>query len=97
MPLQRRVPKFGFTNPNRVEYRPLNVHTIAEFVESGKLTENITISDLIASGLVHKNDKVKLLGRGDIELKFDIEAHAASKSAIEKIEKAGGSLTLIKN
>ncbi|MFA5670567.1 MAG: 50S ribosomal protein L15 [Balneolaceae bacterium] len=97
MPLQRRVPKYGFTNPNRVQNRPINVQTIAEFIEAGKLNETVTIADLIVSGLAHKNDHIKLLGRGDLTVKFTIEAHAASKTAVEKVEKAGGSITLITN
>lgn len=95
MPLQRRVPKFGFKNPNRISTRPLNVHTVAEFIEAGKLSTTITIADLIAAGLAHKNDRVKLLGRGEISDKVEIEVHAASKSAIELIEKAGGKVNVI--
>ncbi len=97
MPLQRRIPKFGFTNPNRVEFRAINIQTIAEFIEAGKLNDNITLADLVSSGLAHKNDRVKLLGRGEIETKVTVEAHAASKSAVEKVEKAGGSITIINN
>lgn len=97
MPLQRRIPKFGFKNPNRVEYRPLNIQTISEFIEAGKLTNTVTISDLVASGLAHKNDRVKLLGRGDLDVKIEVEVHAVSKSAIEKVEKAGGKVNVIEN
>ncbi len=97
MPLQRRIPKFGFKNRNRTEYRALNLHTVAEFIEAGKLTDTITRDDLIAAGLAHKNEKVKLLGRGDLETKFEVEVHAASKSALEKVEKAGGKVNLIEN
>jgi large subunit ribosomal protein L15 len=96
MPLQRRVPKFGFKNPNRVEYRPVNLARIAEYVEAGKLTETVTIADFVTSGLAGKNDLVKVLGNGDLEIKLTIQAHAASKSAVEKVEKAGGTLTIIK-
>ena len=81
MPLQRRVPKFGFKNPNRVEYRPINVSTIAEYIEAGKLETTIAFSDLVSAGLAHKNDKIKLLGRGELEQKFEIQVHAASDSA----------------
>jgi len=95
MPLQRRVPKFGFKNPNRKESRPLNVQTIGEFVESGKLGTTITVSDLVNAGLAHKNDFIKLLGRGEISAKVEIEVHAASPSAIELIEKAGGKVNVI--
>ncbi|MBO6571657.1 MAG: 50S ribosomal protein L15 [Balneola sp.] len=95
MPLQRRIPKFGFTNPNRSESRPLNVQTVGEFIEAGKLGTTITISDLVAAGLAHKNDHIKLLGRGEISTKVEIEVHAASKSAVELIEKAGGKVNVI--
>jgi len=96
MPLQRRVPKFGFKNPNRVEFRPINVSTIAEYIEAGKLTDTITVAQLVEAGLAYKNDRVKLLGRGDLEQKFEIEVHAASGSAVEKVEKAGGTVTIAK-
>lgn len=96
MPLQRRIPKFGFKNPNRVEHRPINLQTIAEYIEAGKLAETISVAELIAAGLAHKNDQVKILGGGEFTNKIEIEVHAASKSAIEKVEKAGGSITLIK-
>lgn len=96
MPLQRRVPKFGFKNPNRVSYRPINVDRILEYVEAGKLSTSVTIADLIGAGLAGKKDLVKVLGSGDLEVKLEIEAHAASGSAIEKVEKAGGTITIIK-
>ena len=94
MPLQRRVPKFGFKNPNRVAHRPINVSTITEYIDAGKLETTIKVADLVAAGLAHKNEKVKLLGRGDLEQKFEIEVHAASGSAKEKVEKAGGTVTI---
>ncbi|MEX0845520.1 MAG: 50S ribosomal protein L15 [Balneolaceae bacterium] len=97
MPLQRRIPKFGFTNFNRTEFRVINVHTIGEFIEAGKLDTAITLEALVNSGLANKKDKVKLLGRGDLDQKIEIEVHAASKSAIEKVEKAGGSVTTVQN
>jgi large subunit ribosomal protein L15 len=95
MPLQRRVPKFGFTNINRTEFRVINVHTISEFIEAGKLNKTITLTELINSGLASEAEKVKLLGRGELEHKIEIEVHAASKSASEKVEAAGGSVTLV--
>jgi large subunit ribosomal protein L15 len=97
MPLQRRIPKFGFRNINRTEYRVINLHTIQEFVEAGKLQAKITLEDLAAARLADKKDKVKLLGRGELDKKIEIEVHAASKSAVEMVEKAGGSLTLVNN
>ena len=95
MPLQRRIPKFGFKNPNRTEYRPVNLRTVVEYIEAGKLTNKVTVADFVAAGLAKKNDLVKLLGTGDLESKLEIEVHAASKSAVEKVEKAGGTLTII--
>lgn len=96
MPLQRRIPKFGFTNPNRVEYRPINLQKIVDYIEAGKLSEKITIEDFINAGLAKKKDLIKVLGSGEVEAKLEIEAHAASKSAVELVEKAGGSITLTK-
>jgi large subunit ribosomal protein L15 len=95
MPLQRRIPKFGFKNPFRVEYQAFNVQRLADFVEAGRLSDNVTYAELVATGLVHKNQKVKLLGSGEIDKKVTVEAHACSKTAQEKIEKAGGSVTII--
>lgn len=95
MPLQRRIPKFGFKNPNRTDTRPLNVQTVGEFVEAGKLGTTITIANLVETGLAHKNDHIKLLGRGEISSKVEIEVHAASKSAVELVEKAGGKVNII--
>ncbi|RNC83603.1 MAG: 50S ribosomal protein L15 [Balneola sp.] len=96
MPLQRRIPKFGFKNPNRVEYRPINLRTISEYIEAGKLEATITIVDLVGAGLAHNKDLVKVLGTGEFKDKIEIEVHAASKAAIEKVEKAGGTVTIIK-
>ncbi len=95
MPLQRRVPKFGFTNPNRVSYRPINLDTISDYIESGKLETSITFIDLVNAGLVKKNELAKILGNGDIEMNIELEAHALSKSALVKIEKAGGKVKII--
>jgi large subunit ribosomal protein L15 len=89
MPLQRRVPKFGFNNFFRVEYKAVNLDLIQERfadIKDGK----IGVADFISAGLVSKKDLVKVLGRGEITSKFEIEAHAFSTTAIEKIEKAGG-------
>lgn len=96
MPLQRRVPKFGFKNINRIEYRPINLHKISEYVEAGKLTETITRQDIINAGLANKKDLIKILGSGDFDIKIEIEANAASESAVKKIEEAGGTITITK-
>lgn len=95
MPLQRRLPKFGFKNPNHKSYAALNLDIVNQFVENGKLKEKITIQDLIAAGLVGKRERVKILGRGDVEKAYTIEAHGFSKTAVDKIEKAGGTVTKI--
>ena len=95
-PLQRRVPKFGFTSPNRVEYNGVNIDTIESLVNSKKLKSSIVKKDLMNNGLVQKNDLVKILGRGTLTVKINIEADLASKSAIDKLEKIGGSLQLKK-
>ena len=89
MPLQRRVPKFGFTNPNRVEYKGINVSTLQNLVDTKKV-EKIDIDTLVQFGLIAKKDLVKILGNGELSAKLEVTAHAFSKSAIEKIEKAEG-------
>jgi large subunit ribosomal protein L15 len=95
MPLQRRIPKFGFKNPFRTEYQALNISKLADFIEAGKLSDNVTVAELVQTGLLHKNGKVKLLGSGEIEKKVSVEVHACSSAAKEKIEAAGGSVTII--
>lgn len=94
MPLQRRIPKFGFRNPFRVEYQAINVEKISNFIEAGKLSDTITVADLVNSGLADDNDRIKLLGTGEIDSKISIEVHACSKSAREKVEAAGGSVEI---
>lgn len=94
MPLQRRVPKFGFRNPNRVEYAPINLSTLAEVAESLGITE-ISINDLVVAGKIHKNSLVKILGNGEIKTALKVTAHAASASAKEAIEKAGGEIIFL--
>lgn len=90
MPLQRRVPKFGFTNPNRVEYNGINLDTLQGLVENGKISETITVAALIENGLIAKKDRVKILGRGELTAKLNVEAHAFSASAKAAIEAQGG-------
>lgn len=94
MPLQRRVPKFGFTNPNRVEYKGINLDTLQLLVESKKMKSTIVFQDLIDNGLIGKKELVKILGRGELSVKLDITAHAFSKSAVAAIEAKGGSATI---
>jgi len=93
MPLQRRVPKFGFKNNNKIYYKPINLDVLETLATEKKLTE-INSTVLKENGLVGKNDMVKILGRGDVKIKLTISAHKFSKSAQEAIEKAGGSVTV---
>jgi len=89
MPLQRRVPKFGFRNPTRVEYKAINLDTLQQLAESTK-EGVITLELLVANGLAGKKDLVKVLGRGELKAKIEVTAHAFSAKASESIEKAGG-------
>jgi large subunit ribosomal protein L15 len=89
MPLQRRVPKFGFTNPTRVEYKAVNLDMIQELVQ----THNATVVDMTFMhnhGLANKKDLIKVLNRGELTIALEVHAHAFSTSAKEAIEKAGG-------
>ena len=94
-PLQRRVPKFGFTSPNRIEYNGVNIDTLQSLFSSKKLKQTIVKQDLIDNGLVQKNDLVKILGRGDLTVKLNITANAFSASAKAAIEKVGGIASVI--
>jgi large subunit ribosomal protein L15 len=94
MPLQRRVPKFGFKNINRKEYKGVNIGTLQELAETKKLSE-ITVDTLIENGLARKDALVKILGNGELKTKLSVKAHAFSKSAVEAIEAQGGNVELI--
>ena len=94
MPIQRRLPKFGFNNPNKVEYKAVNLATLQALSEKTGLTV-ITVDTMIENGLVARKDLVKVLGNGELTVKLDVTAHAFSKSAVAKIEAAQGSTTLI--
>lgn len=94
MPLQRRVPKFGFKNINRVAYKGVNLDSIQELVDRKKLTE-ITIEVLLENGLVSKHDNVKILGRGDLKSKLTVKANKFSATAKAAIEAAGGTVETI--
>ena len=85
MPLQRRVPKFGFKNISRVEYRGINLDVIQGLVDNNKV-ETIDIAFLVSKGLAHKNDKVKVLGRGELKSKVEVKVHAFSASAKSAID-----------
>ena len=93
-PLQRRVPKFGFTNPNRVEYNGVNIDTLQQLFESKKIKSKVDKQILIDNGLVQKNDLVKILGRGELKSKLSVTADAFSSTAKAAIEKAGGSANI---
>lgn len=92
MPLQRRVPKFGFKNINRVEYKAINLDALETLAVSANLTK-ITIEDLRHAGLVSKKALVKILGNGSVTRALEIEANAFSKKAEEAIVAAGGTVT----
>ena len=94
MPLQRRVPKFGFKILNRVEYKAINLNALEEFAKAKNL-EKVTIADLKAAGYVGKKQLVKILANGEISLKLEVEANAFSKKAEEAILAAGGSINKI--
>ena len=96
MPLQRRVPKFGFKNINRVEFRGINLDVIQGLVDDNKVS-TIDLAFLISKGLAHKNDKVKVLGRGELKSKVEIKVHAFSASAKTAIEAQGGAAVSIEN
>ena len=97
MPLQRRVPKYGFKNPFRTVYKPVNVAKLNDLVKKGTIDakETVTPEVLKNVGLVRKKDLVKILGGGEIESAINVSAHAFSASAKEKIEAAGGSVTIL--
>lgn len=89
MPLQRRVPKYGFKNVNRVEYKAINLSTLQSLAEKTNL-EKIDINVLLEAGFISKNALVKILGKGTLDRKLEVHAHAFSKSAVEAIEAQKG-------
>ncbi len=91
MPLQRRVPKVGFKNPNRVEYVGVNLDVLQQLTEKYSIT-TIDFSTLKDHGLASKNDKIKILGRGELKAKLEVTAHAFTATAQKAIEAAGGSI-----
>ncbi len=92
MPLQRRVPKFGFKNNNKVTYKAVNLDVLQSLSE--KVTD-ITPQVLADNGIVGKKDKIKILGRGELKARLNVQAHAFSETARQAIEQAGGSITRI--
>lgn len=95
MPLQRRVPKFGFKNNNKEYYKAVNLDVL-EGLAGKSNADSITFQFLVENGIVSKNDKVKVLGRGELKSKINVEAHKFSASAVQAIEKVGGTATTVK-
>lgn len=90
MPLQRRVPKFGFTNINRKEYVGVNLDKLQTLVDEGKITDTVTLEILIANRVISKTELVKILGRGELKAKLNITVHKFTATAKAAIEAAGG-------
>lgn len=95
MPLQRRVPKFGFTNINRVEYQGINLDTLQQLVDDKKIKDAVDFETLFTNCLAGKNDLVKILGRGELKAKLKVSAHKFTASAKAAIEAAGGEAVTI--
>ncbi len=94
MPLQMRLPKRGFKNPNRISYVPINVGRLQAIAEKYNL-DTVNMEVLVSNGIVNKNDRVKILGGGELKLKLNVAAHACSSSAKQTIEEQGGSVNLV--
>lgn len=94
MPIQRRLPKFGFKNINRVEYKAINLDTLQQLAEAQQLSK-IGVEELIAAGFISKSQLVKILGKGVLTAKIDVEAHAFSKTAETAIQALGGNVVKI--
>ena len=95
MPLQRRVPKFGFKNINRVEYQGINIDTLQQLVDDKKIKGSIDNDSMLELGLIKKNDLIKILGRGELKAKLKVTAHKFSASAKKAIEAAGGEVVTL--
>jgi large subunit ribosomal protein L15 len=89
MPIQRRLPKYGFTNINRIEYKPVNISTLQQLADKHSITV-MDIETFIDAGLISKNDRIKILGNGELNSTLEVTAHAFSKSAVEAIEAKQG-------
>jgi large subunit ribosomal protein L15 len=94
MPLQRRIPKFGFKNNNKVYFKSVNLDTLEELATKIKASD-ISVQVLVDNGIVGKRDKVKVLGRGELKSKVNVSAHAFSDTATQAIQKIGGTVTTI--
>ena len=93
MPLQRRVPKYGFKNINRIDFKGINLDTIQALVDAKKIKDEVTFEILLANGLVRKNELVKILGRGTLTAKLNVTAHKFTATAQAAIEASGGTAT----
>lgn len=94
MPLVRRVPKFGFTPLNKITFKAVNLDVLEDL--ASKVKADLTLEVMINNGIINKKDKVKVLGRGELKSKVNVQAHAFSDGAIKAIEKIGGTVTTIK-
>jgi len=95
MPLQRRVPKFGFTNINRKEYQGINLDVIQELVESKKIKDTLDFDSIVELRLARKNELIKILGRGELKVKIKVSAHKFTATAKNAIEAAGGEAVIL--
>jgi len=95
MPLQRRVPKFGFTNINRIEYQGINLDVIQELVDGKKIKDSLDFNSIIELRLARKNELVKILGRGELKAKIKVSAHKFTATAKNAIEAAGGEVVIL--
>jgi large subunit ribosomal protein L15 len=95
MPLQRRVPKFGFKNNNKIYFKPINLDALEELATKTN-SKSLSVQLMRDNGIVGKNDLVKILGRGEVKSKLSVEAHAFSETATKAIETAGGNVSIAK-
>ncbi len=95
MPLQRRVPKFGFTNINRIEHQGVNLDTLQLLVDNGIVTDTVDFSVLVSNRLATKTELVKILGRGELKTKLKVSAHKFTATAKAAIEAAGGEIVIL--
>jgi large subunit ribosomal protein L15 len=95
MPLQRRIPKFGFKNNNKIYFKPINLDALEELATKTN-SKSLSVQLMRDNGIVGKNDLVKILGRGEVKSKLSVEAHAFSETATKAIETAGGNVTIAK-
>jgi large subunit ribosomal protein L15 len=95
MPLQRRLPKFGFTSPNRVEYKGINLDVLQQLVNEKRISDTVSLDEIVNNGLAGRKELIKILGRGELTAKLNVTAHKFSKTAIAAIEAVGGTVTTL--